>query len=229
MLAQRATVTDCEAASGSWRLYAANLAWRAEAARRLRGGGRGGRDGGVTRGPRRGWSCVGRGILEHGWLVARRGAARGAAWHGAAWHGTARHGKARRGEARRSETRFGSAQRGVARRGVAAEDRSEGSLACSRAPLPAATCGRLLFLSSSLTHARLARSLAAASSSRATSCLCLSLRAVLLPSHREAASKQEPIWISVDLFLHSISLSFPLSLSLPVSFYLSFCRFLFFF
>lgn len=35
------------------------------------------------------------------------------------------------------------------------------------------------------------------------SALSLSLRDVLLPSHREVASKQEPIWISVDLSLFS--------------------------
>ena len=230
VLARRATVTDCEEASGSWRLYAANLARRGRA---LAMGKR--RSGGVTGGAaRRGWSCVRRGILEHtdgsplgvaavAAAAAAAAARRGAAWRGTAWHGAARHShsKARRSEARRGEARRGEAKRGSTRHSVARRgrrDRSESSLACSRAPLPAATCGRLLFssfslfLSFSLTHARLRPR-----PRRAPRRTSVSLRAVLLPSHREAASKQEPIWISVDLFLHSICLC----LSLSVSFYLS--------
>ncbi|TGZ46405.1 Uncharacterized protein DBV15_03647 [Temnothorax longispinosus] len=115
------------ALSGSWRLYAANLARRGRAS--AAGG-----DGGVTRGPRRGWSCVGRG--DTGARMARRsGVARhGTAWRGAARRRAARHGKAKRGEtgrgeARRSEARarFGSAQRGAARRSGGG---SVGRLAC---------------------------------------------------------------------------------------------------
>jgi len=75
-------------------------------------------------------------------------------------------GVARRDVAWRDTTRRGTARRDA--HGVAA-DRSEGSLACSRAPLLAATCGHLLFPSSSRSPLALSRS---ASFSRA-SCLRL--------------------------------------------------------
>jgi len=128
----------------------------------------------------------------HGWLTARRGsgggggggggggaARRGVARYGVAWRGTtqpqqgeAKRGEARRGEARRGEARFDSAQRGAAR-----PKGSVGKLACLLTR--ALACGYvrsspiliLLSLSLFLSHSC---TLAAASSSRATSYLRLS-------------------------------------------------------
>jgi len=182
--------------------------WRAEAARRLREATAGRRGG-----PRRGWSCVGRGILEHGWLAA-------SAWRGAARRGAAWRGATRQGEPRRGETRFGSAQRGAARRSGGG---SVGRLACLLTRALACGYVRSSPIPVLLSHARsLAR--LRPRPRRAPRRASVSLRAVLLPSHREAASKQEPIWISVDLFLHSLSLSPLLSISLSVASFFFFNR-----
>jgi len=101
VLARRATVTDCEAASGSWRLYAAR-AWRAEAARAATASGReGGREveeGGLT---------AGDGGSPASWLVAR-GAEDTRSTDGSPPPPPPpplRRGAARRGEARRGEVR----------------------------------------------------------------------------------------------------------------------------
>lgn len=157
--------------------------WRAEAARRLQG---------VTAGARvvvgRAWG----GGYWSGWLAA-------SAWHR---RGVARHGTARRSEAKRSGARQGSArQRGTARRSGGG---SVGRLACLLTR--ALACG---YVRSSPIPVLLPPSLARPFARlrprprRAPRRASVSLRAVLLPSHREAASKQEPIWISVDLFLRS--------------------------
>jgi len=157
----------------------------------------------------------GGGHPEHGWLAAAAAAAAAAS----AWRGTARRGETRRGEARDGTRRRGT-RRGAAwnvRRGVGG---SVGRLACllTRAlacgyvrssPIPV-LCFSLLLSFCLCDEPRPLAPSRLSSSRRAF----VSLRAVLLPSHREAASKQEPIWISVDLFLLSPSLPLSLSLSL---------------
>lgn len=185
VLAQRAIVEDCEAVNiNCQRLYAASLARRGRARRQWgwrRERGEGGRDG-----SRRGWSCVGGYRSTADDSLARRGAARrGVARYNAAWRGTAR----------------------CTRRGI---DGSVGRLACllTRAP----TCGYVRTSPIPVLLSFTARFVAIRGPSRThhafvslSLSLSLFLSVVLLPSHREAASRQEPIWISVDLFLIPLS------------------------
>jgi len=158
--------------------------------------------------------------------TARRGAARrGTTRQSEARPGEARQGETKRGEARRGEVRLDIAWRGAARRRIGRK---------ARLPAHARPCLRLRAVVSyscpplSLAHsfARLRPCPRRAPRRRAS----VSLRAVLLPSHREAASKQEPIWISGDLFLHSLSLFLSLlffSLYLFLSISLSIASFFF--
>lgn len=220
-------MTDCEAASGSWQLYGELGAPRSAAAEEGQGNG----------GSRRGWSCVGRGTPVDG------SSALGVAWRGAARHGAARRGTAWRSAAWRGAShraRHGATRRDVTRR--YATRRVVGRLACLLTR--ALACGYvrsrllLLHLSPSLLFSSSFPPLLSASqhSHRASrrvappSSVFFSLRAVLLPSHREAASKQEPIWISADLFpsplLPSLLFS-PHSALLPPRFFPLFNRCLF--